>query len=142
MSDNALAGYLGQVFISDDGGANYVAVGEMTDFKPTRARKTVDSTSHSDVGNESFKSTTKSWSATLDMLYVLGDAAQGKLSAAFQGATKLKWRFDPNGTAAGKPRFSGDGIIESIAGPDSPTADLVKLAVTIKGSGDLTEGTQ
>jgi hypothetical protein len=142
MSDNALIGYLGVLYISDDGGASYAAFTEIKDFKPARTRKTVDSTSHADAGEESYKLTTKGWTASADVLYVPGDPAQAKLSAAFNGGTKLKLRFDPNGTATGKPRFSGDAYIETITGPDNPVEGVIVQTVTFKGTGALTEGVQ
>lgn len=50
------------------------------------------------------------------------------------------WEWSPQGTATGKPKYSGEGVLQDI-GTSAPVADLVTGTATIQISGSVTKGT-
>ena len=141
MPTQAIAGYTGKVYISDDAGANYYEIGELRDVTLHLKGAMLDASSHSSAGWEDTVPGLKSWSASFGNLFVSTDTAQDKLKAAILAGTKLKFRFDPEGTASGKERFSGDGYLESLDYA-MPTNDLVAVSGSIKGAGALANANQ
>jgi predicted secreted protein len=137
----AIAGYIGKVYVSDDGGSTYVEVGETRDVKFNNQQGMFDATSHGSGGNKEVIPGIRDWSATIGALYVSSDVAQDKLASAVAAGTKLKFRFDPEGTATGKERFAGDGYLTNFE-LSYPNADLITENVQITGSGALVKSTQ
>lgn len=138
---NAIAGWVGKVYVSIDGGSNYFELGEMRNFNKRQHVDMFDATSHASSGNRRVKPGIASWDADIEALYVSADVAQDNLDTALSGKTLCKFRFDPEGTSSGKERWSGDGYIED-AEVQGPTTDLVLRNVKIAGDGVLTKSTQ
>jgi predicted secreted protein len=137
----SVAGYNGVLSISPDGGTTYHVFGEVTDVSLKFTLKTLDATSHSSAGHEEFIPGNDGWTGTAKGLSVVADAGQTDIAAALAGKTKLKFRFDPYGTAVGKPRREGFGFITDFQ-EDQPNTNLVAINVSIQGTGALTFSTQ
>lgn len=138
---NAIAGWVGKVYVSIDGGSNYFELGEMRNFTKRQHTDMADATSHASAGARRRKPLIRDWSADIEALYVASDVAQDNLDTALAGNTLCKFRFDPEGTSSGKERWSGDGYVED-AEVQGPTTDLVLRNVKIAGDGVLTKSTQ
>jgi hypothetical protein len=137
----AIPGYSGRAYLSDDGGSNYVEVGELRDVELTIQTEMMDATSHASAGSKEVIPGIQSWTATAGALYVSSDSAQDKIDAAVTGKTKLKFRFDPEGTAVTKERFAGDGYISNWK-LGNPNNDLAARNIDIVGTGALVKSTQ
>lgn len=140
MPTQAIAGFVGKLYVSDDN-ITFVEVGELKDYEISIQTNTIDATSHASAGFEEYIMGLASWSGTIGAIYISSDSAQDKLDTAVANKSKLYFRFDPEGTGAGKDRWSGTGIL-----PDwklsSPDKDLAVRNVTVKGSGALVKSAQ
>lgn len=141
MSTQAIAGFVGRVYISVDGGNTYVEMDEVTDIKLSRKTKMLDATSHASAGDEDYIAGTRGWTATIAELYIPAGTASVNLVAAQTAGTRCKFRFDPSGTTGGKERWSGDGFI-SDWDYNGPNAAPAISNVTVQGAGPLTKSTQ
>lgn len=141
MSTSAIAGYNARVYISDDSNATNPEIAELTGIKLDIASQMEDATSHASAGWKENVPVLNSWKASFDALKISSDTAQTKLRNAILNKTKLNFRFDSDGTATGKERYSGSGFIDSWAF-DGPTATLLKITGSITGTGALTEAAQ
>jgi hypothetical protein len=141
VSTQALPGYTGIVYVSDDGGSTYVALGELKDAELTVQTEMMDATSHASAGFKEVVPGLQSWTATAGTLYISADVAQDKIDAALSGKTKLKFRFDPEGTSTGKDRYSGDGYISNWK-MGTPNNDLNVRSLDITGTGALVKSAQ
>lgn len=141
MPTQSIPGYSGRVYVSDDGGTNYYEVAELRDVELTIQTEMMDATSHASNGGKEVTPGIQSWTATAGALYISSDTAQDKLDAAVLAKTKLKFRFDPEGTATGKERYSGDGYISNwkLANPNN---DLAARNIDITGTGVAVKSTQ
>lgn len=141
MSTQAIAGFNGRMYVSVDGGSTWVEVGEMTDCKLTRKHTPQDASSHASGGDKEFIGGWREWSATIAALYVNADTCQANIIAALAASTKVKFRFDPSGTTAGKERYSGDGLVSDWDW-NGPNAGPAVSNITVQGSGALSKSTQ
>lgn len=141
MPTQAIAGYVGKVYESIDGGANYREIGEMRNFTKRIKQDMINADSHSGGGDHDAIPGIRSWDADAECLYVSSDAAQDEIDTAIANRTKVKFRFDPEGTAAGKDRWSGDGFWEDAEIQD-PTGDAAVRNMKIHGVGAFTKSTQ
>ena len=141
MRLQSIAGYNGICYVSTDGGTTYNPIGELQDVKLKIDSKMLNASSHASAGWEESKPGLNVWSATASALLVTSDAVQASLEAAIIAKTLLKFRFDPYGTATGKPRREGFGYLQAYE-ETQPTADLETAAFTIQGSGALVISTQ
>jgi predicted secreted protein len=137
----SIAGYNGVLFVSPDSGTTWHAVGELKDVQFKRTAKMLDATTHASAGDEDFIPGNRGWTATASYLAVYSDAGQTDIAAALTPGTKLKARFDPVGTAVGKPRREGFCFIEDFT-EKAPTSDIVAVDITLRGAGALTLSTQ
>jgi len=140
MPSNSTAGFNATIEVSTDGGANYIPVLEVRDFKIKRGQKLMDATSHSSGGDEEHKSGLRNWSATAEALRVYGDAGQDAVEAALNGA-ELKIRYRPKGSGAGKPQKIGSILIEDFE-ESAPNSDLIATNITFRGTGPLVSSAQ
>jgi predicted secreted protein len=141
MSTQSIAGYNGVFSVSPDGGTTWTAVGELQDVTLKLATKMLDATSHASAGNEEYTPGNTNWTATVQALAIFADVAQAAITAALTPKTKLYFRFDPAGTATGKPRRQGYGYIEDWEEKE-PNAELETVNLTIRGTGILAFSTQ
>lgn len=141
MTTQAIAGYIGKFYISDDGGSNYYELGETKNATLTKEADMGDATSHASGGWKENVPLNKGFSISADALYISADVAQDKVRAALQNGTKLLFRLDPEGTSTGKERWSGAGYMKSWKIED-PTSDLAAVGIEITGTGALTESVQ
>lgn len=141
MPTQSIAGYNGVGYLSPDGGTTWVPIIEMKDVTIKRTTKMLDATSHSSGGHEDYVAGVDGWTATVAALTVFSDASFTDIEAAYAAKTKLDFRFDPAGTASGKPRYQGFGLLEDLE-EKLPNLDLVEFTATIRGLGVLTYSTQ
>jgi hypothetical protein len=137
----SIPGYEGVGYISPDGGTTWVPIIEMKDVTLKRTTKMLDATSHSSGGHEDYIPGVDGWTATIGALTVFSDASYADFEAAYAAKTKLRFRFDPAGTATGKPRYEGDGILEDLENK-LPNLELVEHTATIRGKNTLAFSTQ
>jgi len=137
----AIAGYNGVGYISPDGGTTWIPIIEMKDVTLKRTTKMLDATSHSSGGHEDYIPGVDGWTATVGALSVFSDASFAAFEAAYAAKSTLKYRFDPAGTATGKPRYQGDGVLEDLE-EKLPNLDLVEFTATIRGKQTLVYSTQ
>lgn len=141
FQSQSIAGYNGVMYVSTDAGSTWTAVGELRDVKIKIANKMLDATSHSSGGYSNNNPGNQEWSATVGQLAIFADAGQVVVAAAVAGKTRLKFRFDPAGTATGKPRREGFGYIADWE-ESQPLGDLETQDLSITGDGQLTLSTQ
>ncbi len=138
MSENALAGYLGRVYVCATEGGTYVEAGEVLNINiKSGTLQMKDCTSFADAGQQKQKPAGKSpWSATLEQFLVTSDAALDLMLDAQVNMTALWWKFHPNGTASGKPQRKGKGYVESFEEKQG-VSDFVADTFNVVGEGDL-----
>lgn len=141
FQSQAIPGYNGLAFVSTDGGATYVAVGEMRNVTLNIKVDQLDASSHSSAGHKNRIPGLDEWDATVEVLSIFADAGQAAILAALTAKTRLKFRFDPAGAATGKPRREGFGFFSSWS-EKQPTGELVSTDVQITGDGELAFLTQ
>ena len=137
----AIAGYNGIGYLSPDGGTTWVPIIEMKDVTLKRTTKMLDATSHSSSGHEDYIPGVDGWTGTVGALTVFSDASTADIESFYSGKAQLQFRFDPAGTLAGKPRYTGTGYIEDLENK-LPNLDLVEHNVSIRGIGTLAYTTQ
>jgi hypothetical protein len=141
MATQSIAGYNGLFYVSPDGGTTWHLIGELTDVKAKITTKMEDATSHSSGGLGEFIPGNTTWTGTATVLSVFADVGQAAIAAALSPKTKLKFRFDPVGTAVGKPRREGFGYVSDFE-ETAPNSGLVGATITIQGTGALVISTQ
>jgi hypothetical protein len=141
FNSQSIPGYNGVFYVSPDGGTTWIAVGELQDVTLQIKTAMLDSSSHSSAGWKNNTPGLKEWSATVQKLAVFADAGEIALNAALTPSTRLKFRFDPAGTAVGKPRREGFGYISDWQEKE-PTAALEDQNLTITGDSELVLSTQ
>lgn len=141
MATQSIAGYNGVMYVSTDGGNTYTAVGELQDVKLKLSTKMLDAASHSSGGYEDYTPGLQGWTATVTALAIFGDAGQAAIMNALVNKTKFYFRFDPAGTASGKPRRTGSGYVQDWE-ESQPNEQLETMQLTIQGCGALTIATQ
>lgn len=141
MSTQAVPGYNGLVYVSSDGGSTYTKIGELKNVTLSFNIDELDGRSHDSGGYYDPVFGSRKWTADAEVLNIVTDAGQAAIVAALSGATTLFFRFDPYGTAVGKPRRTGSGVITSWD-ETQPNSDLSACKIKIAGKGALTFSTQ
>lgn len=139
MPTSASAGFSGKVYISIDGGANYVPVGETKDATITINQESIDATSFDSVGWMENIVGLKSWEMSMESLYInqsfAGNIGQVNLQNSLLGGQVVRWKLLPK-TGAGNIGYVGDGVVTSFE-VNVPVDDAVNLSVSVTGSGYL-----
>nr|BAR35092.1 phage major tail protein 2 [uncultured Mediterranean phage uvMED] len=130
------AGYGGAVFVDT------TAVAEVKDFTlditANTADTTVLNTSGADAGWTDVGLTTKTWTASINVIWDDTDSNQAELSLVDGGTVAVK--LYPAGTTSGKHEWSGNCMVTSVS--RSVAVDgLVESAITVTGKGAITFGT-
>lgn len=141
FQSQSIAGYNGVFYVSTDGGTTWVAVGELQDVTITWKVNMLDSSSHSGGGSKNNTPGLDEWSASVSNLAIYADAGQAAIQAALTPRTRLKFRFDPAGSASGKARREGFGYISQWV-EKQPVAALETVDLTITGDASLVFSTQ
>jgi TP901-1 family phage major tail protein len=135
MPTSAFAGFTGKVYISVDGMATWVPVGETRDATLTVNQEEIDATSFDSIGWMENIVGLLSWEMSMESLYVYGDEGQTDLENALLGGQVIGWRFLPK-VAEGNKGYQGQGFATSYE-VNVPVDDAVSLSLSIKGSGYL-----
>jgi hypothetical protein len=141
FSSQSIPGYNGVFFVSPDGGTTWVPVGELRNVTLNMKVDALDATSHSSAGHKNRNPGLDEWDATVEALTIFADAGQQAIMAALTAKSRVKFRFDPAGTATGKPRREGFGFFSSLS-EKQPTAELESSDLNITGDGELAFSTQ
>jgi hypothetical protein len=123
------------------GGAVYVdttAVAEVKDFTLDVTAATADTTVLGSDGWTDLELVTKSWTASINVIWDDTDANQAELRLIDGGTVALK--LYPAGTTSGDHEWSGSCIVTSVSKTVS-TDNLVEASITVTGKGALTYGT-
>lgn len=80
--------------------------------------------------NDATISISGKWDSTLD----------GYMTAVLGSDTVLLWVYGPEGTTAGRRKFSGSAILTKYS-VDSPVGDVVKFSADYQITGQITAGT-
>lgn len=137
-----VAGYSGRVYVSDDDGVTYPEVGGLSDVELAMQSEVKDDSNFDSPGKAQESSVGfVSWTATAGALSAPNDVALAKIVSAMMNGQTLKFRFDFDGTGAGKKRFSGDGVLASWK-LSSRASDVAAESLQIQGSGLLSVVTQ
>jgi hypothetical protein len=141
FSSQSVNGYNGAFYVSPDGGTTWQPVGELRNVTLNMKVDALDATSHSSGGHKTRVPGLDEWDATAEVLAIFADAGQAAIAAALTAKTRIKFRFDPAGSATGKPRREGFGFFSSWS-EKQPTAELVAVDINITGDGELAFSTQ
>jgi hypothetical protein len=141
FQSQSIPGYNGVFYVSTDGGTTWLPVGELQDVTLQIKTAMLDATSHSSNGWKNNVPGLKEWSASVGQLAIFSDTGQAALTAALTPGTRLKFRFDPAGTATGKPRREGFGLVSDWQEKE-PTAALEDQNLTLTGDSELVFSTQ
>jgi predicted secreted protein len=143
MESTAIAGYNGLVYVSSDGGTTFTQVAQLTGVTLTVTADMLDATTKSTAaaGWKAKQPGLLDWNAAAKSLRAANDAANSLLYSVLVGRSLVSFRFDPENTATGKPRYAGDGYLKDWK-EDSQAADLTKIDITIEGNGPLALSTQ
>lgn len=131
----AFAGYSGKIYISTDGGTNYIPIGEATEMKFSIKTDDMDVTSFDSVGWKESIAGLKEWEADTSALYLYSNAGQDALYNALVNSSVLRLRLLPK-TGTGNKGYQGDSIITSFE-VSSKVDDIVSLSANFKGTGAL-----
>jgi TP901-1 family phage major tail protein len=135
---NAIPGFDGQVYISDDGGTTYNKIGELREMELSLEDELIDATSHDSGGWRENINGLNNWNITADALYIQNNVAQKDIFDALTGAVLLKVQFRPK-DSVGLDQFFGDCRVSSWSQAD-PNDDAATAAIELQGCGDLTRG--
>jgi hypothetical protein len=123
FSSQSVNGYNGAFYVSPDGGTTWQPVGELRNVTLNMKVDALDATSHSSGGHKN----PSAWSRRVGCdgrgSTIFADAGQAAIMAALTAKTRIKFRFDPAGSATGKPRREGFGFFSSLS-EKQPTAEL------------------
>lgn len=119
-------------------GGTPTAIAEITSFSVTETEGTVEDTVLGDAARTHMPDELPDWSGTVNCHYYPGDT-NGQ--AACLIGESLAFEFATEGTANGKNKLSGTGIITSRQIGDVANAAIVPLVLQVKGTGALTHGT-
>jgi hypothetical protein len=114
------------------------AIAEIVNFSITEVEGTVEDTALGDVARTHVPDELPDWSGSVNCHHFPGDT-NGQ-AVALVGET-LNFEFSPIGTASGREKLTGTGIVTSRQVGDVANAAIVPLVLQIKGTGALTHGT-
>lgn len=130
-------GYSGRVYVSTDGAAfTEIAQLENVDLNIMADFKAADNHATARAGWKRKKPGLLDWTASASTLRATDDAGNQAILDALINRTPLMFRFDPEDTAVGKPRYSGQAYIKGWK-ESSPTSDFEKINVDFEGDGPL-----
>ncbi len=140
MPTAAIAGFVGEVFISDAGAPADNKIGELREMTLTLEHEAIDATSHDSARWREFIDGLRSWSVSAEALYVDGDAGQDDILAILLGDQNAAISFRPEGSTVGDAEFSGVVKVTSfeLTGPND---DAAAVSIEAQGTGALTKGT-
>lgn len=139
MATAAIPGFVGQVFISDAGSPADNKIGELREMTLTLEHEAIDATSHDSNRWREFIDGLRSWSISVEALYVDGDAGQDDILAILLGDQDAFVDFRPEGSVAGDVSLSG--IIKVTSYEQSgPNDDAAAVSLEFQGSGPLVQG--
>lgn len=113
------------------------AVAEITNFSVTETEGTVEDTALGDVARTRVADELPTWTASVNCHHYKADTTGQALALVGES---LSFEFAPAGTAAGKEKLSGTGIVTNRQVGDVANGQIVPLALQIEGSGALTHG--
>jgi hypothetical protein len=139
MSTNSYSGSALVVTWFQGSGTNVIS-GDQTAFDYTPSIDLIDQTSGADA-NKQYLSSVKDGQASMSSYFQTGTNARGTVtwSTLTEGNVgTLQWQ--PEGTAAGKPKYSMPAISKGV-GISYPYADKVVASASWQQNGTRTEGT-
>ncbi len=119
-------------------GESPTAIAEITSWSLTETAGTVEDTAMGDAAKTFVSDDLPTWSATVNCHFYPGDTNGQEV---LQVGDSLAFEFGSEGTASGKNKRSGTGIITSRQEGDVANAAIVPLIVQVQGTGALTRGT-
>lgn len=131
-----IAGRLGRVAVSNDGGVTFFEVNGITDQTLNAAAAEINVTSHDSGQFEEFIQGRKDATLDLSLLWDEGDVGQGIIKTAFFSATQIRVRFRMQ-EGVGFAEFTQQAIVTSFA-PASPNDDASTVDATLRISGSYT----
>lgn len=136
---SASAGFRGQVYVSIDGGTNFIPVGEVKDATITITRDEIDATSFDSVGWKENIVGLASWEMSMEALYInqsyRGNIGQVNVQNSLFGGQTVQWKLLPL-VGAGNIGYQGDGFVNSFE-VGVPVDDAVTVSISVMGCGYL-----
>lgn len=139
MPTSASPGFQGQVYISIDGGSNYIPVGEAKSVSIAGSQEQLDATSFDSVGWKESIVGLKGWELTIDGFYInqsyRGNIGQVNVQDSFLGGQVVRWKILPlRGT--GNIGYVGDGFVTTFDIAISVDS-AVELSIGVMGTAYL-----
>lgn len=135
----AIPGYDGQIYVSDDGGSNYIKIGEIRDMTLNVENEDFDATSHDSNGWRERIYGLRNWGLSGGNVYVYNNPGQVSLIDALIGAVNVKVKFRPKDSSS-LPQYTGDAVM-STTELNAPTDDIADSSFEILGTAAITKGT-
>lgn len=114
------------------------AIAEITSFSVTEVEGTVEDTALGDAARTHVADELPDWSGTVNCHHFPADTNGQALALVGES---LSFEFAPIGTATGREKLSGTGIVTSRQVGDVANAAIVPLQLQVKGTGALTHST-
>ena len=135
-----IAGRLGRVAVSSDGGTTFFEVAGITDMSLSAAQAELNATAHDSGQFEEFINGRKDATLDLSLLWDEDDPGQNVITEAFTSATRIdvRFRMQEKLTAV---EFLAKAIVTGYS-PSAPNDDIATADVTLRVSGDFSFASQ
>lgn len=135
MATQAIGGYNGKIFVSDDGGSTYEPIAEVKEHTITVNAEELDATNYDSDGWSENVPGFSSWEASLTANYIGDDAGQAALRNAVVGRERVMVQLVAK-NEVGEVGFEGLATITSFEVSSAVDA-VVELSIELMGSGEL-----
>ena len=135
-----IAGRLGRIAVSSDGGSTFVILGCLIDGTLNGSNEELDVTCHEDGQFKDFISGRKDATIDASLHWDEADAGQVKVKDAFFADSILRVRFRMQ-EATGLQEYEANSIVTNFS-PTSPNDDVADVDVTFRLKGDFTPTAQ
>lgn len=135
MATQAIRGFEGSIYLSNDGGTTYQAIAAIKDSTLTISQEELEASSFDSNGWMEYIPGLKEWELEAEGIYVLSDAGQDSLyQALVDGDTVTVRLFPKDGT--GNNGYEGQAFITSWE-VNNAVDDVVTISATLRGTGAL-----
>lgn len=135
MATQAIRGFEGNIYLSNDGGTTYKAIAAMKDSTLTISQEELEASSFDSNGWMEYIPGLKEWELEAEGIYVLSDASQESLYQALVDASTVKVRLFPK-DGTGNKGYEGHAFITSWE-VNNAVDDIVTISATFRGTGEI-----
>lgn len=135
MATQAIRGFEGSIYLSNDGGTTYQSIAAIKDSTLTISQEELEASSFDSNGWMEYIPGLKEWELEAEGIYVLSDASQASLYQALVDASMVKLRLFPK-DGTGNKGYEGQAFITSWE-VNNAVDDIVTITATFRGTGAI-----